>query len=471
MSASPWMMSSDISIPADDKAQITVGPPGCPVVMVNQHAWHIKSKKIVQTLPGGTEIGDYRCLSANGKYFAAFEGGHFDRGKSVNVWNLVTGEVVATVPGKSSSIYPVMKIMYNRYLIAAPNTGETLTVWDLEQNKKTRDVFVRTDSIKEGQLTVSPDGKYLALCEGDKVSVLTLADGRYAGNLAAPLRDPTNRHSFTLGARDIKDLEFAPDGQEMAALYGSYSDPRLVVWNGQGQIIEDIHLKIPYSRLNAFSLSWLPNKQGWIVDGRVIDRDTKKITVEFKMPPNENDEIAVLDSYFLLGRFGKEAEAITMIGLPWEEIDRSLEAMNMTENAILGPGVQLSLYVYMRGQRSESIDQARAAVGDAIVSRMKEDKMLYGADQEVYFRFNAEPASPEHQYGQLKLDLLMKGSDDPIWSYAFNSFNSTGFLKGLNDGEISKASSAQVAREISQTQIPYFLPRTSDFLPLPFVVQ
>lgn len=471
---SPWMLASDINIPADKDAQITVGPPGCPVVMVNRQAWHIKSKKVVQTIKEGWEIGSYRCLSANGKYFAAFEGAWHDRGKDINVWNLVTGEIVATIPGKSSSIYPVMKIMYNRYLLAAPNTGETLVIWDLEQDKKTRDVFVRTDRIEEGQLTVSPDGKYLALSEGDKVSVMTLADGRYAGNLAAPLRDPTSRSTWTLGARDIKDLEFSPDGQEMAAIYSSYSNfnkQRLVVWNGNGQITHDIPLNIPYGRLNAYCLSWLPDQKGWIVDGNIIDRETKKITVQFKRSRNDTDEIAVLDKYFLMGRFGESAESLTMIGLPWEEVERSLEAMNSTENAIIGPGVKLSLYVYMRGQRSESIDKARAIVGDAIVSRLKVDKMLYAPDQEGFFRFNAEPATPEHQYGQLKLELLLKGSDDPLWSHTFSTNSANGFLQGLDKGEITEVSAALVAGEISQVQIPYFMPRTADFLPLPLVVQ
>ena len=470
MSASPWMLASDINIPADQKAQVTMGPPGCPVVMVNRQAWHIKSKKVVQTIQEGWDIGDYRCLSANGKYFAAFEGAWHNRGDAINVWNLVTGELVATVPGKSSSIYPVMKIMYNRYLLAAPNTGQTLTIWDVEQNKKVRDVLVRTSDIKEGQLTVSPDGKYLALCEGDKVSVMTLADGRYAGNLAAPLRDPTSSTGWTVGAGDIKDLEFSPDGQEMAALYSSFFKQRLVVWNGQGQITHDIPLNIPYGRLNAYSLSWLPDQKGWVVDGNVIERASKKITVQFKRPRNDTDEIAVLDRYFLLGRFGEDAESITMIGLPWEEVERSLGAMNSVADPIIGPGVQLSLYVYMRGQRGESVDKARAAVGDAIVARLKMDNMLYAADQEAYYRFNAEPASPEHKYGQLKLELLLKGSDDPIWSHTLSSFSSSSFLQGLDNGVIEDRAISSVTREIGQLQIPYFIPSNTDFLPLPLVV-
>lgn len=471
MSASPWMLASDITIPADEDAQITMGPSGCPVIVVNREAWHIKSKKVVQTIPEGTEIGEYRCLSANGKYFAAFAGRRFDRGKPVNVWNLVTGEIAATVPGKSDTTYQVMKIMYNRYLLVAPYDGKTLTIWDLEENKKTRDVFVRAERIEEGQLTVSPDGKYLALCEGDKVSVMTLADGRYVGNMAAPLSDPESRSSWTLRARDVEDLEFSPDGQEMAAVYGTFSRQRLVVWNSKGQIIQDILLNVPYGRLNAYSLSWLPDQRGWIVDGNVIDRETKRITVQFKRPRNDNDEITVLDKYFLMGRFGEEAETITMIGLPWEEVARSLEAMNSVDNVIIGPGAKLSLYVYMRGQRSPSVDKARAAIGDAIVARLKADKMLYAADQDAYFRFNAEPASPEHQYGQLKLELLMKGSDEPIWSHTFSSSTATGFLQGLDKQEISDASATQVAAEIKRLQIPYFIPRTADFLPLPFVVQ
>ncbi|MBA2113170.1 WD40 repeat domain-containing protein [Bremerella alba] len=472
ISDSPWMLSSDISIPADQKAQVTMGTAGCPVVMVNREAWHVKSKKVVQTLPDGKEIGDYRCLSANGKYFAAFEGAWHDRGANINVWDLVTGEIVATMPGKSSSYYPVMKIMHNRYLLAAPDSGQTLTIWDIEQNKKKRDVFVRTESIKEGQLTVSPDGKYLALCEGDKVSIMTLEDGRYAGNLAAPLRDPTGSATFTIGARNIKDLEFSPDGLEMAAIYTNYGkEQRLVVWDGKGQIIEDIHLNIRYDRMNAYSLSWLPDHKGWIVDGNVIDRETKKITVQFKRPRNDTDEIAVLDTYFLLGRFGEEAESITMIGLPWEEVDRSLEAMDTVENAIIGPGVKVSLLVYMRAQRGASVDKARAIVGDAIVERLKEDRMSYAPDQEVFYRFNAEPASQEHHYGQLKLELLMKGSDEPLWAYTIPSITASGFLQDLDKGDISEGSATSIAKAIKQVQIPYFMPSTADFLPLPLVVQ
>jgi len=448
-----------------------MGPPGCSVVMVNREAWHIKSKKVVQTIPDGWEIGDYRCLSPNGKYFAAFEGGHFDRGKGINVWDLVSGKIVAKVPGKSDSIYPVMKIMHNHYLLAAPNTGQTLTIWDLEQDKKVRDVNVRTQDIQEGQLAVSPDGKHLALCEGDKVSVMTLADGRYVGNLAAPLRDPTGTTNWTLGATGVKDLEFSPDGQEMAAIYEGSSRQRLIVWNGKGQIELDISLNLPHLKLNAYSLSWLPDQKGWVIDGNVLDRETQKILVQFKRPANDTDQIAVLDKYFLMGRFGEEAEAITMIGLPWEEIERSLGAMETVENPILGPGVEYSLYVTLRGQRNESIDKARGIVGDAIVARMRADKMVYAPDREITMRLNAEPASFEHKLGLLKLEMFLEGSEEPIWEQSISWFGAHGFLEGLDKGEISASAAQRVAHEISQVQIPYFMPRTADYLPLPFVVR
>ncbi len=471
LSDSPWLNSSDISIPAGEKAQITVGPFGCPVVVVDREAWHIKSKKVVQTIPGDTEIGEYRCLSGNGMYFAAYEGTHWDKGSSINVWNLVTGELISRVPGKQSSYYPVMKIMYNRYLLAAPNTGQSLLIWDIQESKKVRDVLCRTENIEEGQLTVSPDGKFLALVEGDKVSVLNLADGRYVGNLAAPLRDPSSTYNYTLGASGVEDLEFSPDGQEMAAIYNTYGRQRLVVWNGRGQIIYDISMFIPWGRLNEYSLSWLPDKKGWIVDGNVIHRDSKKTTVQFKRPRYDTDEIGVLDQYFVIGRFGEDAESITMIGIPWEEVDRSFEAMESVENAILGPGVKVSLMVYMRGQTGETINKARAAIGDAIVARLKADKMLFAPDQEVYLRFNCEPASLEHSYGVAKLDLFIKGSDEPIWSHEFTSGSSRSFLQGLDGGTIADGATESLAREIALIQIPYFIPRTAEHLPLPLVIQ
>ncbi|MEW4455467.1 hypothetical protein AB1L30_22550 [Bremerella sp. JC817] len=468
---SPWIEAADIRIPADKKAQITTGPPGCPVVIVNNDVWHVKSKRVVQTLPESPEIGDFRCLSANGMYFAAYGGSNFDKGRSVNVWNLVSGELVATVPGQSRYSYPVMKIMYNRYLLVAPDGGETLVIWDLQENRRTRDIKVRTTRIEEGQLTVSPDGKYLALVEGDRVSVLTLADGRYAGNLAAPIKDPTARFQSTLGANSIEDLEFSPDGQEMAAIYSSFDVQRLIVWDGSGQIKHDIPVNIPYGRFNEHSLTWLPDNKGWIVDGNVIHRESRKITAQIKRPQRESDQIAVLDPYFVLGRFGEDAEVITMIAIPWEEVERSLEAMKTPENCIVGPGVKASLLVYMRGESGESIEKARTQIGDAIVQQLRQYGMSYAADQDITFRFNVEPASLEHRLGQAKLALLRGGNPDPIWEHTFSLSSSNGFLDGLNKKQLNDAEIRSLAREISQLQIPYFIPRAPQYLPLPLVVE
>ncbi|MBI1249717.1 hypothetical protein GC197_17975 [bacterium] len=471
LSDSPWIASSDIRIPADTNDQITIGPLGCPVLIVNRDVWHIKSKKVVQTLPADAEIGEYRCLSANGKYFAAYEGRNREEGKDVAVWDLVTGEKVATLPGRQRIFFPVLKIMYNRYLLAAPYSGESLYVWDIEQNKLTREFRVSAPRIEEGKLTVSPDGQWVALVEGDMVSILNLAEGKYAGKLFPPIDDPTSNFPRPLGANRIKDIEFSPDGHEIAALYDQLSKQRLVVWDDKGQVQIDVHLNLDYFRLNEHSLSWLPDKRGWIVDGNVIQRDSQLVTTEFQRPRFDYDEIGVLDSYFVLGRLGKEADSITMIGIPWEEVDRSLEAMKTPDNCIVGPNVQFSLVVYMRGQTGEGIEKARQKIGDQIVEKLKEYKMSYAPDQNITVRFNPEPATKEDPYGRIQLAILVEGSDTPIWEHTLSSSEAFTFLKALDTGEVTEASVSSLLSRINQIQMPYFIPKTADYLPLPLVVQ
>lgn len=472
ISDSPWGDAADFVAPANSDSQITYGPPGCPIVVVNRDAWHIKTKRIVQTLPVDVEIGKTRCLSANGRYFAAYNGEWHDRGMGVNVWDLVSGEKVAEIPGGQQRVYTVLQFMRNRYLIAANDSDASCLVWDVEENRKVRELPTRVGRIAQGQLSVSPDGQFLALVEGDQVPVMKLAESRYLGSLVSPFLDPTStRTRSTLGADNIKDMAFSPDGKEIAAIYQTTDKQRLIVWDGVGQIQFDIPVNIYWGRLNSQSLTWLPNKKGWIVDGNVIHRDSKKIVTQVKRDRYAEDKIGALDEYYMIGRFGQAADSISVIGIPWEEIERSIGAMSSADNPIIGPGVQVSIMVYMRGQTGESIETARAAIGDALVARLAEDQMTFAPDQEAYFRFNAEPASADHQFGLLKLELLVKGSDTPIWTHEFAEADSKRFLQGLDTGSISETAILQLKREINLLQIPYFIPRTADFMPLPMVIQ
>ncbi len=470
---SPWTKAADFMAPASSSSQITYGPPGCPVVVIDRDAWHIKSKRIVQTLPVEVEIGETRCLSTNGMYFAAYEGKPNDHGRGVNIWNLVSGEKVGQLPGDRQKAYSVVQIMRNRYLIAANDTEAGCVVWDIEENRKVRDIPTRANRLEQGQLTVSPNGQFLALVEGDVVGVISLAENRYVCNLVSPLenRATTSRYPSYLEADNIEDLEFSPDGQEIAAIYRTFEKQRLVVWDNRGEIQIDIPLNIYWMRLNSQSLSWLPDQQGWIVDGNVIQRSSQKIVTQIKRDRFADDAIGVLDRYYMLGRFGQAAEAVTVVGIPWKEINHSIDAMATAENPIIGPGVQVSITVYMQGKTGDSIEKARAAIGDALTARLAEDQLTYAANQDVQFRFRAMPASIEHKYGILQLELVIKGSDTPLWEHAFAEADSRSFLRGLDAGTISETAVERLKREINLLQVPYFIPRTTDFMPLPLVIQ
>src|SRR5690554_710004 len=140
---SPWLEASSFLAEACHDASVTIGPPGCPVVVIDRQVWHVKSQRVVQTLPDTSSLSEIRCLSANGMYLATLEAAEPARGIGVNVWNNVTGERAAYLPGDPRREHSVLKIMLNRYLIAAGKDDGTYTVWDIENNKQLRQMPTR----------------------------------------------------------------------------------------------------------------------------------------------------------------------------------------------------------------------------------------------------------------------------------------------------------------------------------------
>ncbi len=167
--------------------------------------WDLKSGQSVLTLPGLTESGNGSIanvtFSPDGQYLATSEG------RTVRVWNAVTGGEVLRLPSQGAI---VTKVAYSRdgSRLAAASRDGSVKIWDALTGEPR--VTVRGHASAVWGLTYSPDGRRL----------VTAAGGYNKGG--------------ELLYSEIK-LWDALTGQEIFALHGSLAQSPRVAFDRSGQ--------------------------------------------------------------------------------------------------------------------------------------------------------------------------------------------------------------------------------------------
>src|ERR1051325_3318814 len=132
----------ELHIPIPGGAAVTLGPPGCPVVVVGNHVWHLKKNKIVRSLEGKIGQQPLRTLSGNGQYLAVADKPPNEKNTSVQVWDLAAEKLVFTADGKADRYLDVVAFVENKQLLLGGPGSNELDIWDVETGKKARTISV-----------------------------------------------------------------------------------------------------------------------------------------------------------------------------------------------------------------------------------------------------------------------------------------------------------------------------------------
>jgi hypothetical protein len=495
--------SGEVRIPFENAEEIVFGPLGCPVVIAGQNVWDLAAGRIAQTLEGEREMRSLAAISANGAWFAAANKSPNQEDTAIDVWNTATGKKVLTIPGDAERYADVIAFTRDKYLAIAGRSSPEIQVWDVETGKQAKSLTAPTERLDRGKLAFTADGQYYAVAE-KQLGVFKTATGKQVAQMAAALsmersgqksgtpRRPAPDDTVFVNAW-MADMEFSPDSQELAGV-STHPQPRLLCWDNRGKLVLDEPLEqLPVISSTEHDVQWLPDKSGWVVSGNVYDRAAKRVVLGVRKEFGEELLVHLLDKDRLLGEFPHDPQAVTAIQIPWERIRASLTAMNDGTPALLSPTSPVSINIQLGATRGDQQESARA-IGDALVERLARDGVVVERGKSTVFQVKfAETAGDQlpiyerqspfdfrghdtgrratEAKGSLVVELRVEGESQPLWRDTVDAANSTSFQEDINDATIRKSMLENLAREIAELNIPYFIPKSEELLALPVVIE
>ncbi len=240
-----------------------------------------QSKRELWDLAGGRRLGELTgqidfvepvALSADEPMIA----GYIPGSKLVEVWSLSDGQMVGRLPCRelTNGTHPFIDFVAPETLLLV-HTGGTdaetpavCQIWNFVHDE-TQVEFVATGSNRDPktQWAISPGRRYLTAVDKSLLQIYDLVEKRLVGKVSIPAVPASS-------PLDCAGAAFAPDGQQVTALFRGAKKSRFVAWNlSDGSVMADrefnfdlAHDSPPGSR----PIEPLAGGAGWLAFGRII---------------------------------------------------------------------------------------------------------------------------------------------------------------------------------------------------------
>ncbi|HVX15091.1 MAG TPA: hypothetical protein VHC22_28120 [Pirellulales bacterium] len=496
-----WSDGSTFSIAAPHNAEIVFARGRGPFVAVGGNVYSLADgHRIGQAeqmptanMPGGIVPRGIRmtALSPDGRYFA-----FVDR-DMVEVRRCEYGQIASRIDVASKSIFIQLLDFAgpDKLVVSMLNGGEHhVQIWNIPAGTLVRDFEIDGGS---GRMTLSEDGRYLAVVVnqfGIVIYDLQKNPSKKKGSVAARIRI-TNPSRRTV---DVESMCFSPSGEELAAICDNWS--RVMCWDKRTNLVFEHELGADllsfWTGAMAYrgpDIEWHPGGRGWLLKGNAfLDRKLRRITWLLKTGNDFDARHRFIDEESLLALRGhwKDRELVD-VKIPWEKIDDSLAAMqDASVPAWLGPqqpvGIRIQVGSLAGGTSAPQIESdlrqlltARLAADGIRISDDGEMQYLvdyseeYRAPRAVFppnrgpSRIN-RPATqfPGHMGIKMVIRLRSGDSASDLWSNTLSA--------GMTDDNSQsqrQAINAAIERNLKVRFFPYFMPKGSDLLSLPVVIQ
>ena len=200
----------------------------------------------------------------------------------------------------------------------------------------------------------------------------------------------------------------------------------------------------------------------------------------------------VLDNDHIVGTLADNKEELSVMTVPWELIQKSIDQIETGGPAILSPDKPVSVEIKL-GQVRGGTDVLQS-IQTAIAQRLARDGMQVAPNQSTVFRlrFAEEPGdilpiferqSPfdffghdtgrtmQQVNGTLVVELYTAGQQQPLWRDTIRSQSSRLFTEAITDENIRKSMLRSMIFSIADLDFPYYLPESDEFVGLPIVVR
>lgn len=291
----------------------------------SRQLWDLRTGKMVRNISGLE--GSPSALSPDGKHFV---GVPMHKGK-IRVWSLENGAVVQEL----ALSHWAERVHYVDFagpdrVIASLDRTKAFAIWDLKSGERIAD-FSST-SLPSGwyRYCVSPGGHYVAFPENNVVKILDTRNAVVAGQLQPP---PGSREGEIL---QVANVNFSPDGQELAIHGSDGGGSAIIVWNlATGEIASDLRFEKPLIKsvdhaggYGGRALQWFPDRKAWLVFGRgIVDRELGKLIWVEPTPADGHapgDPRLLVDGQRIIKLGGTQAAPkFELVRLPAEEIAKS----------------------------------------------------------------------------------------------------------------------------------------------------
>lgn len=492
----------------DERAKITFGPLGCPVVVVEGKVWNIQRRKLVCELEGEYNPRGLTSLSPDGRWLVATDKSPNQKDTTVTVWNTQTGKQAFTVPGSPEGFTDLV-LLSNERLFLGGRDAPTVRVWDLAAGKPADSVeFPEEIERSNDEVALSRDGEYLAAPARDRMVVVKTATGKAVATMASPKkmeRPDKNQPPVAVGRASLTDatfiyawlreLAFSPDTQELAAV-STHPIPRLMCWDQRGKLIFDEPLPGEYRFSGSLDneLQWFPDRDAWLVQGDILDRETGRIVLSIKKQFARDLRVRVYSQDHLVGVFPHNPTQLEVLPIPWDEIRASLAHIESGGPALLTPKEPVDIQIELGPIRGDQTE-IKLQLGTALWNRLTRDGFRVEQGAKTFFRLKFTEKAGEQlpiyarrsrfdfrgqdtgrtateAKGSLVVELVAPGRATPIWRESLKATSSRSFTEEINNASMRKSMLENLADRIDELDLPYFIPRDSEELvPLPLRVR
>ncbi len=342
----------------------------------------------------------------------------------------------------------------------------------------------KVDHAEQRGITVSSDGKYIALASATRFEVYDIAKG---SRVAFMSPSPTLQG---LPFASCDGVAFSPDSTEIAALFRGQ---QIVIWSQRGKVIDEATIRFQPSsaREGRQSFAWLPDKSGWILGGQlIIDRELKVPIAEFKPKLGESGGTGVLidQETFVLPYEPNSKAELAAFEIPWKELQDRIAEVNSDSTALLRPGLSLSLQVDVGALRFAEVAATRTALEAAWTKRLSAMQLKVADGQPVTLRIaysesagkvgrvttTARVATPPmlaDTEGRMELSLVVRQSEPPCWSQKTQSTSGMFLSEEPTEANLRQQTFQSVLNSIERLTPPCNIDKDGKTTGLPILLQ
>ncbi|ODG97401.1 serine/threonine protein kinase [Nostoc sp. KVJ20] len=208
---------------SDEVLSVAISPDGNTLVSGDRgytiKLWNLATGEQIRTLTGHSFLVNSVAISPDGNTLASVVWPN----SSIELWNLPTGEQIHTIKGHSNVVRSVA-FSPDGNTLASGSVDGSIKLWNLATGEQIRTLKGHSDEVKS--VAFSPDGNTLASGSFDNtIKLWNLATGEQIRTLTG--------HS-----NDVKSVAISPDGKTLAS--GSY-DNTIKLWNlATGELIRTL---------------------------------------------------------------------------------------------------------------------------------------------------------------------------------------------------------------------------------------